>query len=263
MESGIDLHDRPADRQHPGREVQVTHPQLGQLTPAQAALHRSLHQQLGLRIGQALAHGSELLRRDDRARLSRDRRGPDALARVQERHLVVERRGEDRAQHDEAGPDRRRLNSPGLQAGDPLPHMLGQDVDHPHRPELRQDAPAQDVGVRLAGGRLDLVVGQPGLLDIVPERLPAPARLPQLPLRDPRLRPLPRAVGLPLRGEGPSRPLAALQVTVERRITDAPIRPGTLPRRSHGNLLPRSFVSRLSTSPPDILRHTPVASNLD
>ena len=177
MESGIDLHDRPADRQHPGREVQITHPQLGQLTPAQAALHRRLCQQLGLRTRQALAHGSELLRRDDRARLSRDRRGPDALARVQERHLVVERRGEDRAQQDEALPDRGWLHSPGLEPGDPLPYMLGQDVDHPHLAELRQDVPTQEVAVILPRSRLDLMVRQPGLLGVFAERLPPAARL--------------------------------------------------------------------------------------
>jgi hypothetical protein len=80
VEPGMDLQDRPADRQHPGREVQVTHPQLGQLAPAQAVLH----QQLVLRIRQALMQGRELLRRDDRARLGRDRRRLHALARVQE-----------------------------------------------------------------------------------------------------------------------------------------------------------------------------------
>src|SRR6266536_3358043 len=35
------------------------------------------------------------------------------------------------------------------------------------------------------------------------------------------------------------------------------------PRRSPGDLPPRSSVSHLSTSPADILRHTPVASNLE
>ena len=64
---------------------------------------------------------------------------------------------------------------PRLEPGDPLAHVLGQDVDHPHRAELRQDVPAQHVGVGLAGARLDLVVGQPGLLDVVAERLAAAA----------------------------------------------------------------------------------------
>src|ERR1035441_418501 len=116
------------------------------------------------------------------------------------------------------------------------------------------------VAVGLPRGRLDLMVRQPGLLDVVAERLPTADGLPQLTLGDLRLRPRPGAVGLPLRGEGPGGPLAAFQVTVERRIRDTPVRPNTLPRRPHGNLPPRSFVSHLSTSPPDILRHKPMAS---
>ena len=47
----MDLHDRAAYRQHPGREVQVTHPQLGQLAPAQAALYRGLYQSLDCASG--------------------------------------------------------------------------------------------------------------------------------------------------------------------------------------------------------------------
>ena len=42
-------------------------------------------------------------------------------------------------------------------AGDPVADVFGQDVDHPHRTELRQDVLADHVGVALAWSGLDLV----------------------------------------------------------------------------------------------------------
>ena len=83
MELGVNLDDRPADRQHPGGELDVAHAQLGQLPPAQAALDGGLHQQLGLCVGQAVIQDRELLRREDGARLGRDRRCLHAPARVE------------------------------------------------------------------------------------------------------------------------------------------------------------------------------------
>jgi hypothetical protein len=61
------------------------------------------------------------------ARLRGHRRRLHALARVQGSQLIVQGRGKDRAQHDEAVPDRRSSHSPVLEASDPLPDVLGQD----------------------------------------------------------------------------------------------------------------------------------------
>src|SRR5262249_45654689 len=68
---------------------------------------------------------------------------------------------------------------------DPLSDMLGENVGHPHPAKLWKDMRTQVIGVLLPRGGLQDMVGQPSLLDISAERLPATRRvadasLPQL-----------------------------------------------------------------------------------
>lgn len=82
VELGVHLHHGPANGQHPGCEVEVPHPQLGELTLAQAGLDLGLGQQAHRVVGQRAVDAAELLRRDDRPRLLRHRGCLDALAGV-------------------------------------------------------------------------------------------------------------------------------------------------------------------------------------
>lgn len=115
----------------------------------------------------------ELLGRDDGPGLGGDSRCLHALARVQERHLVLQRGREDRAQDDLVVLDRDRLDPSGLQLAHPLTDVLGKNFHHPHRPEFRHDVLVDGVGVALPGRLLHLMVRQPRLLDVALEGHPA------------------------------------------------------------------------------------------
>lgn len=70
-----------------------------------------------------------------------------------------------------------RVSPAVVQAGVPnaaAPDVLGQDVDHPHGPELGHEVLVDRVGVGLLCADLDLVVGKPRLLDVLLEGLPSP-----------------------------------------------------------------------------------------
>jgi hypothetical protein len=54
--------------------------------------------------------------------------------------------------------------------------VLGQDIDHPHRPELGHQVLADRVRVALPGGRLDLMARQPHPFHVRLERLPTATR---------------------------------------------------------------------------------------
>jgi hypothetical protein len=77
------------------------------------------------------------------------------------------------------------LNSPGgntlgLHLGDPLADLLGHDVAHLHRPEERQQVPADLPRVVASHARLQLMMRQPLLQDIRMEDLLAPAGIASL-----------------------------------------------------------------------------------
>jgi len=97
VELRVHLDDSPADRQDPGPEIKVLHAEFGQLAPPQAALDVGLDQEPGAIIGKRPVNGVELLGADDLERFPRDGGRLDALAGVQEGH-VVQCSGEDRAQ---------------------------------------------------------------------------------------------------------------------------------------------------------------------
>jgi hypothetical protein len=66
------------------------------------------------------------------------------------------------------------------------------------RPEVWHEVLIQHAGVPCASGGLDLVVGQLGLLDILPEGLPGLGRVAGAAELEPYLGALPRPVGLAL-----------------------------------------------------------------
>jgi hypothetical protein len=98
-----------------------------------------------------------------------------------------------------------RADSLRLQVRHPLADVAGHDLVHPHRPEPRHNVLVELVGVPLAGGRLDHVVGHPLLGDVAAERLPAAPGIAETPLSLSQLRLLPRLVGVLLAGEGSGR----------------------------------------------------------
>lgn len=71
---GRNLHHSAADGEDVGELVQVADPQLGQFSPAQAALDVGLHQQPGIRVRQGLIQEIEFGGGNDPPRLLRDRR---------------------------------------------------------------------------------------------------------------------------------------------------------------------------------------------
>jgi hypothetical protein len=92
---------------------------------------------------------------------------------------------------------------------------------------------AQQVGVALQGAGLDLVVGQPGVLDVGAERLAAAAGIAQIALGDLRLGPLPGAVGVAPLAERPGGAEPALEVPVDGRVTHSPVAAHPLTGKSH------------------------------
>lgn len=88
-----------------------------------------------------------------------------------------------------------------LHLGDLLPHVLGQDLHHSHRADIRQDVLTQAVPVPLPGGHLDLVVLAPGVLYVPLGGLPPARRVAHPPQAQYDLRPLPRPVRLPPGGK--------------------------------------------------------------
>jgi hypothetical protein len=172
MEPCVHLHDGPAHREHPGREVDVPRPQFSQLAPAQAGLDVRLRQEPHYLVGQRLVDAAELLGRDDRARFLRHGRRLDAPARVQEYDLIVHGGREDGAQEDLVVSNGHRRDALRTEPGNPGADMLGQDVDHPHGPEFGHQILVDRVRVALPGRCLDLVARQPHLLHVRLERLP-------------------------------------------------------------------------------------------
>jgi hypothetical protein len=73
VELAVQLDDLAADREHPGDEVKVSDPELGQLAPAEPAFDGCLDQELGICVGQGVVDRAELLWGDDRPRRGRDR----------------------------------------------------------------------------------------------------------------------------------------------------------------------------------------------
>src|SRR5579872_4006549 len=103
-----------------------------------------------------------------------------------------------------------------LRPGHPLPDVLRHDVDHPHRPEVREEIRVQAGRVLLAGGQLDLVMREPDLLHIRAERLPSLAWVAEPVAPQFRLGVLPGLVrGLLCRPRA-CRPLLPAQIPVER-----------------------------------------------
>lgn len=94
----------------------------------------------------------------------------------------------------------------------PGTHVLGQDLDHPHRPELGHEVLVDLVA--LPGGQLDHVMGQPDLLHVSPERHPAAGRVPDLPPGELGLGPVPGLVGALPVAEAPGRTLPPLDIPV-------------------------------------------------
>lgn len=81
------------------------------------------------------------------------------LAGVEEDHLIVEGGREDRGQDGRSRRDADWGHPRVFERGDPGSDVFGQDVDHPHPTELGYQVLGDGVGVALAGGELDLVVG--------------------------------------------------------------------------------------------------------
>ena len=67
-----------------------------------------------------------------------------------------------------------------LHPADPLADMLRENVGHPHPAKLRKDMRAQIIGILLPRGRLQHMVGQPPLLDVLAERLAPTGRVADL-----------------------------------------------------------------------------------
>src|ERR1017187_2341216 len=228
VELRVHFHHCPADCQHSGREVDVAHPQLGELAPAQAGLDLRLGKQPHRVVRQRIEDTSELLRGDDRARLLRHGGRLHTLAWVDEYDLVVQGSREDRAKQDLVVSDCHRGDACVLQRGYPGADVLGKDVDHPHGAERRHQVSMDAVRIALPGGRLNLMVGQPGLLHVGLKGLPAPAWVAKPTLGDLGLGPLPRLVRVALVRERSSRTLAASEVAVVRRVARAAVLAGPL-----------------------------------
>ena len=114
------------------------------------------------------------------------------------------------------------------------PDVLGEDVAHPHRAERREDKGTQVIGVLLPSGRLQyMMVGQPPVLDVLPERLAPAGRVSNPSLPQLHLGFLPGPVCGLLSGEGPGRPDRAAQVDVRRRVPDPPVLANAFPGESH------------------------------
>jgi len=83
-----DLHDSAADGKDPRDRIQITGPQLGQLTPPQAAFNVGLHQQPGIRVRQRCIQQVELRDGDNPSRLLQDWRGLHPPARMDRDNLI-------------------------------------------------------------------------------------------------------------------------------------------------------------------------------
>ena len=202
MELRVELDLDPADAQDPGTGIQVPWPQFNESPPPQAGLDGGLDQQLGTSVWERLIDRIELFRGHDGQRYGRNGWGLDAFTRVQKCDLVVQSSGEDRTEDALEDAQVRRADLVVRQLGDPLAHISGHDLVHPHRAEPRHDVLVDRVGVALTGGRLDHVVRQPFHLDIPLESLPPPPRIPQTALGQSHLGRLPRMVGVLLLGKG-------------------------------------------------------------
>jgi hypothetical protein len=119
----------------------------------------------------------ELLGGDDGARPAGDGGGFDAAAGVDGDELVVERGGEDRGQDGFEIGDGGRGQALVFELGDPFADVLGGDAGQPHGAERGDQVPLDLVAVALAGGGLELVVGQPGADDIGREGGLGPAQV--------------------------------------------------------------------------------------
>lgn len=151
---------------------------------------------------------------------------------IDEDDLVVEGGGEDRAEDDLVVADGDRLDAGLLHPGDPLPDVLGEDVDHPHGAELGHEVFIEGVGVALSGGRLHLVVGKPRVLDVLLESLSPTPGIAQPSFGDLGLCSLPGFIGFLLAREGARRPLGSLEVSVVGGVVPL-ARSQALPREAH------------------------------
>jgi hypothetical protein len=156
---GLQVDHDAGDEDGPGGQVEVPGAQFGQLAPAQAGLDVGLDQGLPVDVVQGLVQALVVRRRHDRLGFAEHCRGLDAASGVQGGDLVVERGGQDGVQADLRGADRGRAD-PGVgEVADPVAHVPGHQVLHPHRAQVRQHMLVDHVGVGLAGGVLHHVVG--------------------------------------------------------------------------------------------------------
>jgi hypothetical protein len=178
--------------------------------------------------------------------LGRYRRCLHALPGVEHGHLIVEGGSQDRVQDYLALLDRRRVEVVGgLELKDPRPHMPGQDLDHPHRAQPRQDVRLQEVGVTLPRRLLDDVQREPLDLDVVLEGLPTPLRVTDPAGSQADLRRQPRLVGQLLRGVGPGRASLAADVAIHGDEALGTVLRSALGRVPHAPASTRSFVGRM------------------
>ena len=112
---------------------------------------------------------------------------------------------------------------------DEVPDRPGHDLDHPQRPELRQEVFVDHVGVALPRAQLHDVAGQPCLGHVLPEPLPPAPQVGGAPLGYPGLGGLPRTVGVLLPPERPGRAFTAAQVPVVRRVPGPAVLAGPVP----------------------------------
>ena len=211
-----------------------------------------------------LVDGVELLRGNDLEGLPRDGGRLDALAGVQERH-VVHCGGEDCAQDEPDLLDARRADVFCLQVGHPLADVSRHDLIHPHGTEPREDVLADLVGIRLPRGHLHHVIRQPFLCDVTAECLPPAARVAQAAFGDLQLGALPRLVGLAFLGEGSGALYLAADVAIAgTEALDAILGLPLLgpAHRSHPKIAWQQNGSepiRYSSSEPDSHRHQNMA----
>lgn len=218
MELRVEFHYDAADRQEAGSGFEVAAAEFGEFAPAQAGFDGGLDEEFGVGVREGVVEVVELLGTDDFQRFLGDGGGADSFAGVDVGHLVVQRGGEDGAEDDLVVTDGGGGDAVLLHAPDPGADVLGEDVHHPHRAELGHDVLVDRVVVALHGGRLDLVVGQPGLLDVLLEGLPSPLEVEVPPLAYLGLGALPGPVGLLLGGERPRRCDLAFEVFVAGRV---------------------------------------------
>ncbi len=230
----LQFHNCPGDGEDSRLRVEVARPQLGQLTPAQAGLDLGLHQEAHGVVLKGRVNGVVLLDGDDASRLTGDGRGLDAASGMDEDHLIVQRGGEDRVEDDFRLPNRRWARAiDALQLGDPLAHVMGEQLHHPDVAQGGEHVLVEQVPVVLPRRQFDDVIRKPLSLDVVGQRLPAPLGIADLPDRKTFFSLVPRADGFLLGPEGPGRTLGATHIAVHSGVASLPIAANAFPDPPH------------------------------